>query len=164
MSQIGRVTKRRRYRGYLLPVTGKTKTPQQGNRQDTYLRDKKERESNNEQENMCVKTKGNNIAGVEKEKVDLHINNRTIKKSFGTSGMYNISLARWKIHRKNHRWSNKGKVAANNSIYYCVSVNLTVLRLFRTPQEAVEYFNRSAWQVKNRETEMLTTVTDHDTI
>ena len=65
LSQIGRGAKRRRYRGYLLLVTGKTETPQQVNRQDTYLRDNKEQESNTEQENMCGKTKGNNIAGVE---------------------------------------------------------------------------------------------------
>ena len=65
LSQIGRGTKRRRYRGCLLLVTGKTETPQQVNRQDTYLRDNKEQESNTEQENMCGKTKGNNIVGVE---------------------------------------------------------------------------------------------------
>ena len=74
---------------------------------------------------MCVK--GHNIAGMERKKVDLHMNNRTINNSFGRSSMYNISLAYQKRQKKKYRWIKEGKVAANNTMYYYVPVNITVL-------------------------------------
>ena len=58
--------------------------------------------------------------------------------------MYYISLARWKKKRKKHRRSKEGKVVANNMIYYCVSVSISVLGLFQTPNEAMYHFNKVA--------------------
>ena len=39
-------------------------------------------------------------------------------------------------------WSKGGKLATDNTIYYCVPVSLTVLGLFRTSQKGMEYFNK----------------------
>ena len=111
--------------------------------QDAFCYDNHKWENNKEQENMCIEIKKHNIAGMGKESAELYINNITIKYSFGTSSMYNISLTRWEIQMKKNRWSKEGKIVANKSIYYCVSVSLTVLGLVRSQQEAIWHFNKT---------------------
>ena len=83
LNQIGRGTKRIRYRGYPIRVIE--------NRRDTFRHDNNKRENKEEQDNMCIKTSRHNIVRMEQETTDLHINGRTIKKSFGTSSMYKIN-------------------------------------------------------------------------
>ena len=64
------------------------------------------------------------------------------------TSLYKISLVRWKRQRKYQVWCKEGKVAANNTVYYCVPVSLIVLWVFRTPHEAMRYLNSAASTVK----------------
>ena len=82
LDQVGKGAKRRRYRTPSLRVLEKGLILQLGKGHDSYVRKIYEKKNNN---------------------------NKTTNDSFGTSILYNISLARWKIQRKKNLWSKEGK-------------------------------------------------------